>query len=117
MRTNIEIDHALMEEARKASKDLATKKQTVDQALRLMIKLRKQQEVGEAFGKYRWSRQSRPQPPGTTQPGDRRRQQRLDRLPQRPQTRRTLDACVRSSASRRDRRGRPDALRGAPGPR
>ena len=53
MRTNIEIDDALMEEARKAS-GLATKKQTVEQALRLMIRLRKQQEVGEAFGKYRW---------------------------------------------------------------
>ncbi len=33
---------------------LATKKQTVEQALRLMIRLRRQQEVGAAFGKYRW---------------------------------------------------------------
>jgi len=31
-----------------------TKKQTVEQALRLMIKLRRQHEVGEAFGKFRW---------------------------------------------------------------
>jgi Arc/MetJ family transcription regulator len=53
MRTNIEIDDALMAEAQKAS-GLTTKKQTVEQALRLMIRLRRQQEVGAAFGKYRW---------------------------------------------------------------
>ncbi len=54
MRTNIEIDDTLMAEAQKAS-GLATKKQTVEQALRLMIRLRRQQEVDKAFGKYRWS--------------------------------------------------------------
>jgi Arc/MetJ family transcription regulator len=53
MRTNIEIDDALMAEARKASGH-ATKRQTVEQALRLMIRLRRQQEVDAAFGKYRW---------------------------------------------------------------
>jgi Arc/MetJ family transcription regulator len=53
MRTTIEIDDALMAEARKAPGQ-ATKKQTVDQALRLMVRLRRQQQVGEAFGKYRW---------------------------------------------------------------
>jgi Arc/MetJ family transcription regulator len=53
MRTNIEIDDRLMAEAQKASGQ-ATKKQTVEQALRLMIKLRRQQEVAGAFGKYRW---------------------------------------------------------------
>jgi Arc/MetJ family transcription regulator len=53
MRTNIEIDDALMAEAQKVSGQ-ATKKQTVEQALRLMIKLRRQQEVDAAFGKYRW---------------------------------------------------------------
>ena len=53
MRTNIEIDDRLMAEAQKASGQ-ATKKQTVEQALRLMIRLRQQQEVNEAFGKYRW---------------------------------------------------------------
>src|ERR1019366_9876055 len=53
MRTNIEIDDPLMAEAQKASGH-ATKKQTVEQALRLMIRLRRQQEVGAAFGKYRW---------------------------------------------------------------
>ncbi|TAJ89175.1 MAG: type II toxin-antitoxin system VapB family antitoxin [Reyranella sp.] len=53
MRTNIEIDEKLMADAQKAS-GLATKKQTVEQALRLMVKLRRQQEVSAAFGKYRW---------------------------------------------------------------
>jgi Arc/MetJ family transcription regulator len=53
MRTNIEIDDTLMAEAQRASGQ-ATKKQTVEQALRLMIRLRRQQEVDGAFGKYRW---------------------------------------------------------------
>jgi Arc/MetJ family transcription regulator len=53
MRTNIEIDDTLMAEAQKASGH-STKKQTVEQALRLMIRLRRQQEVDAAFGKYRW---------------------------------------------------------------
>jgi Arc/MetJ family transcription regulator len=53
VRTNIEIDDALMAEAQKASGH-QNKKQTVEYALRLMVKLRGQQEVGEAFGKYRW---------------------------------------------------------------
>ena len=39
MRTNIEIDDMLMAEAQKAS-GCATKKQTVEEALRLMVKLR-----------------------------------------------------------------------------
>ena len=54
MRTNIEIDDKLMAEARKAS-GRASKKQTVEQALRLMIRLRRQHEVYAALGKYRWS--------------------------------------------------------------
>ena len=53
MRTNIDIDDALMADAQKASGG-ATKKQTVKEALRLMIRLRGQQEGGAAFGKYRW---------------------------------------------------------------
>jgi Arc/MetJ family transcription regulator len=53
MRTNIEIDDTLMAEAQKASGQ-ATKKDTVEQALRLMIRLRQQQDVGASFGKYRW---------------------------------------------------------------
>ncbi len=53
MRTNIEIDDALMIEAQKLT-GLKTKKQTVEQALQLMIRLRRQKEVASAFGKYRW---------------------------------------------------------------
>ncbi len=44
MRTNIDIDDTLMAEAQEASGH-ATKKQTVEQALRLMIRLRRQQEA------------------------------------------------------------------------
>jgi Arc/MetJ family transcription regulator len=43
MRTTIEIDDALMAEAQKASGQ--TKKQTVEQALRLLVRLRRQSEV------------------------------------------------------------------------
>ena len=53
MRTNIEFDDALMAEAQKACGH-ATKKQTVEHALRLMVRLRRQREVASAFGKYRW---------------------------------------------------------------
>lgn len=53
MRTRIDIDDALMTEALKVSGH-ATKKQAVEQALRLMIRLHRQEEVGAAFGKYRW---------------------------------------------------------------
>jgi Arc/MetJ family transcription regulator len=52
MRTNIEIDDTLMAAAQKASGQ-ATKKQTVEQALRLMVRLGRQQEATAAFGQYR----------------------------------------------------------------
>jgi Arc/MetJ family transcription regulator len=53
MRINIDIDDALMAEAQKVT-GYATKRRTVEQALRLMVKLRRQRQVGTAFGKYRW---------------------------------------------------------------
>ena len=53
MRTNIDIDDALLAEARRLSRQ-ATKKATVEEALRLLIKLHRQREVGSAFGKHRW---------------------------------------------------------------
>jgi Arc/MetJ family transcription regulator len=53
MRTNIDIDDDLMVQAQEAS-GLETKKATVEEALRLMIKLRRQKAVEAAFGKYRW---------------------------------------------------------------
>lgn len=53
MRTNIDIDDSLMAEAQKAS-GLQTKRETVEQALRLMVKLRRQKAAEKAFGRYRW---------------------------------------------------------------
>jgi Arc/MetJ family transcription regulator len=53
MRTNIEIDKTLMAEAQKASGQ-PTKRATVEEALRLLVKLRRQRAVGRAFGRYRW---------------------------------------------------------------
>jgi Arc/MetJ family transcription regulator len=53
MRTNIDIDDALMMEAQKVSGH-STKKETVEQALRLMIRMQRQQEVSAAFGRYQW---------------------------------------------------------------
>jgi Arc/MetJ family transcription regulator len=53
MRINVEIDDALMAEAQKLSR-YATKRQTVEEALRLMVRLRRQGEFRTAFGKYRW---------------------------------------------------------------
>jgi Arc/MetJ family transcription regulator len=53
MRINVEIDEALMAEAQKATGQ-ASKEQTVEHALRLMIRLQRQREVDCAFGKYRW---------------------------------------------------------------
>jgi Arc/MetJ family transcription regulator len=53
MRTNIDIDDTLMAEAQKASGQ-ATKKRTVEQALRLMVRLYRQRAADTAFGKYRW---------------------------------------------------------------
>lgn len=53
MRTNIDIDDTLMSEAQKLSGQ-RTEKQTAEEALRLLIRLRQQRDVGSAFGKYRW---------------------------------------------------------------
>jgi Arc/MetJ family transcription regulator len=53
MRINIAIDDALIAEAQKVSGH-ATKRQTIEEALRLMIRLRRQHEVRAAFGKYPW---------------------------------------------------------------
>jgi len=61
MRVNMNIDDALMTEAQKASGH-ATKKQTVEQALRLMIRLRQQQEVDLSFRQIPLARQPRPKP-------------------------------------------------------
>lgn len=53
MRTNIDIDDKLMREAQNATGQ-ASKKATVEQALRLVVKLNRQRKAGAAFGKYSW---------------------------------------------------------------
>lgn len=53
MRTNIDIDDALLAEAQKLSGQ-ATKKATVEEALRLLVRLRRQKELDAAFGRYPW---------------------------------------------------------------
>ncbi len=53
MRTNIDIDDTLMAEAQKAA-GYRTKKQTVEQALRLVVRLQHHGRLMQLFGKYRW---------------------------------------------------------------
>jgi len=53
MRTNIEIDDELMARALRAS-GLKTKRAVVEEALRLLIKLRDQGSVARYFGKLKW---------------------------------------------------------------
>jgi Arc/MetJ family transcription regulator len=51
VRTNIEIDDHLMKRALKAT-GLSTKREVVEEGLRLLIKLRGQGKLREMFGKY-----------------------------------------------------------------
>ena len=53
MRTNIEIDDKLMDEARRAS-GLRTKRATVEEALKLLVQTRKQAAIGKLRGKLQW---------------------------------------------------------------
>lgn len=53
MRTNIEIDDRLMAEAMKLSKS-ATKRETVEKALQLLVKMRNQERIRDYFGKLKW---------------------------------------------------------------
>ena len=53
MRTNIEIDDHLMARAVELG-GLKTKRATVEQGLRLLIKLKEQERIGDLFGKIRW---------------------------------------------------------------
>lgn len=54
MRTNIDIDDELMAAAQKVS-GLTTKRATVEEALRLLIRVRGQAEMDKAFGRYPWT--------------------------------------------------------------
>jgi Arc/MetJ family transcription regulator len=53
MRTNIEIDDALMKQAMRSAKT-QTKKETVEQGLRLLIRLKRQEGMRRFFGKVKW---------------------------------------------------------------
>ena len=53
MRTNIVIDDKLMQEALKRS-GLPTKRATIEYALELLIKLKRQESIKDFRGKLRW---------------------------------------------------------------
>ena len=53
MRTNIVIDDTLMKDALKAS-GLRTKKEVVEQGLRLLVLRSRQQEIRKLRGRVRW---------------------------------------------------------------
>ena len=53
MRTNIVIDDKLMRETLRAT-GLKTKREAVDQALRTLLRLRKQAEIRQFRGKLDW---------------------------------------------------------------
>ena len=53
MRTNIELDDALMSAAQRIT-GLPTKKATVEEGLRLLIRLREQEDILRLAGKVRW---------------------------------------------------------------
>jgi Arc/MetJ family transcription regulator len=53
MRTNIEIDDDLMRQAVRIS-GLATKRETVETALRLLVRMKQQERIRQARGKLRW---------------------------------------------------------------
>lgn len=53
MRTNIVIDDELMEEALKASR-FKTKKDTVEEGLKLLIQRKKQENIKDLRGKLNW---------------------------------------------------------------
>ena len=53
MRTNIEIDDRLMREAMRSS-GARTKRATVETALRLLVRLRRQTAIRQLRGKVQW---------------------------------------------------------------
>lgn len=53
MRTNIEIDDQLMRQAMRTSGE-RTKRATVEEALRLLVKVRSQASIRRLRGKIRW---------------------------------------------------------------
>lgn len=53
MRTNIEIDEKLMRQAMKAA-GKKTKRETVEAALEMLVRMRKQESMRDLFGKLHW---------------------------------------------------------------
>jgi Arc/MetJ family transcription regulator len=53
MRTNIEIDDKLMQEAMRSAKT-RTKRATVEQGLRTLIRLKRQEGIRRLRGKIQW---------------------------------------------------------------
>ncbi len=53
MRTNVVIDDNLMQSALKAS-GFKTKKETIEEGLKLLVQVRRQAAVKELRGKLRW---------------------------------------------------------------
>jgi Arc/MetJ family transcription regulator len=54
MRTNVVIDDNLMVSALKVS-GLKTKKDTIEEGLKLLVQVKKQQEIKRFRGKLKWS--------------------------------------------------------------
>lgn len=54
MRTNIVIDPKLMDEALRVS-GAPTKRQVVEDSLRLLIRLKRQERIRKARGRLRWT--------------------------------------------------------------
>jgi len=53
MRTNVEIDDNLMEEAQRAS-GLKTKRAVIDAALRMFVRVKRQTDILNLAGKVHW---------------------------------------------------------------
>jgi Arc/MetJ family transcription regulator len=53
MRTNVVIDDSLMRSAQQAS-GLKTKKETIEEGLKLLVQLRRQTAVKDLRGKLKW---------------------------------------------------------------
>lgn len=75
MRTSVEVDRALLDEARRAA-GLGTDGETVEEALRLLVRMRERQEILGLAGKVRWtgdlasSRRGRQPPEQQAAPSD-----------------------------------------------
>ena len=54
MRTNIVIDDDLMEQVQRAT-GLKTKREAVEDSLRLMVQLKRQERIRRARGKLKWT--------------------------------------------------------------